>query len=56
MSSSSVSTCPRLQQQGTRQLTEIKEVCWAKKYFNFSREWVGRSETKKNFGAAEQRF
>ena len=38
MSQWSVITCPRLQQQGTRQLTGTNEVCLAKEKFLFSRE------------------
>ena len=36
----SVSTCPRLQKQGTRQLSGVKDKSWAKKTSFFSRKWV----------------
>ena len=53
MSQWSVGTCPRLQQQGTRQLTGIKEVCWAKKFYFLKK--MGRSGDRKQeffFGVA----
>ena len=44
---------PRLQQQGTRQLTGIQEVRWAKKIlFSQEKGSVGRPETENIFGVA----
>ena len=42
-------TCPRLQQQGTRQLTGTKEVCWAKNISIFWRKWVGQETGNRTF-------
>ena len=50
-------TCPRLQQQGTGQLTGTKEVCWAKKIrFSLENGSVRRLETEIFFGVAKDDF
>ena len=49
MSPWSVSTCPRLQQHGTRQLGGIKEVYWAKKIFSFPKKMGRSGDWKQNF-------
>ena len=45
----SESTCPQLQHLGTRQLTGVKEPCWAKQKFYFLKKMGQSGDRKQDF-------